>query len=173
MSKSSQEKYKKAGLCIFCGKEPRKGFQTCEVCAIRTRKNRRKTLEKRLANNKCIQCGSDNLVTKRHCEECRQKHQQSAVKNYWILRDEIFENYGGYVCTCCGETEKIFLTIDHINNDGAKHRKEIGSSNLYRWLRDNKYPEGFQVLCMNCQWGKRNCYGGVCPHQSKGTICKS
>jgi len=82
------------------------------------------------------------------------------------MRDAIFSAYGGYRCACCGEEEKTFLTIDHINGDGCKHRKEIGQSNMYRWLRDNNYPTGFQVLCMNCQWGRKNCEG-ICPHQRK------
>ncbi len=46
------------------------------------------------------------------------------------------------------------LTIDHINNDGAKHRKEIGQSKIYIWLKTHKYPTGYQVLCMNCQFKK-------------------
>ena len=28
-------------------------------------------------------------------------------------------------CQCCGENHYEFLTIDHINGDGAKHRREI------------------------------------------------
>jgi hypothetical protein len=28
------------------------------------------------------------------------------------------------------------------------------NSTLYRWLRNNTYPEGFQVLWMNCNWVK-------------------
>ena len=34
----------------------------------------------------------------------------------------------------------------------------------YKWLRKNGFPPGFQVLCMNCQHGKRMCRG-ICPHQ--------
>jgi hypothetical protein len=79
------------------------------------------------------------------------------------VADEVIAHYGGK-CACCGETERLFLSIDHINNDGAKHRREVPASSLYRWLKKNGYPEGFQVLCMNCNCGKaRN--GGVCPHQ--------
>jgi hypothetical protein len=31
-----------------------------------------------------------------------------------MCRDEAFNAYGGYVCACCGETEPMFLTIDHV-----------------------------------------------------------
>lgn len=89
-------------------------------------------------------------------------------RKYWSdLREECFLAYGGFICACCGETEVKFLTLDHANNDGAKHRKEIGSrgAGIFKWLRDHKYPPGFQVLCFNCNCGKaRN--NGICPHKS-------
>ena len=82
------------------------------------------------------------------------------------LKDSVYQAYGGYLCSCCGEKEPTFLSIDHVNNDGNEQREKIGQSpqRLYAWLRRNGYPDGYQVLCMNCNVGKhRN--GGVCPHQ--------
>ena len=80
----------------------------------------------------------------------------------------ILERYGRD-CACCGESEFNFLTLDHINNDGAQHRREIGGKtgyNMYRWLINNELPDGFQTLCYNCNCGKaRN--GGICPHKDK------
>jgi hypothetical protein len=82
----------------------------------------------------------------------------------------VFAYYGGYVCACCGETERMFLSIDHINNDGADfRRRELGARNragntTYRWLVKKNFPAGYQVLCMNCNHGKRMNHG-VCPHQ--------
>lgn len=63
------------------------------------------------------------------------------------------------------------LTIDHIGNDGSKHRDEINggkgrtkSIDMYCWLEDHDFPKGFQVLCYNCNISKhRN--GGVCGHR--------
>lgn len=83
------------------------------------------------------------------------------------LKDACFGAYGGYKCVCCGEEEKIFLTLDHINNDGAKHRKAIGirgGIGIYTWIRKNNFPDGFQVLCFNCNHGKQ-LNKGICPHQ--------
>jgi len=72
-------------------------------------------------------------------------------------------HYGGILpmCACCGEKHVEFLTIDHIKNDGAKHRKQIKGTSIYGWLERNDFPEGFQVLCRNCNWAK--CFGN-CPH---------
>jgi hypothetical protein len=81
-------------------------------------------------------------------------------------RDAVFAAYGGYKCVCCEETEVKFLTIDHIDDNGAAHRRSIGSggSRLYRWLRKHNFPSGFQVMCLNCNLGRyRN--NGVCPHK--------
>jgi hypothetical protein len=74
-------------------------------------------------------------------------------------------------CACCGEDYIDFLTIDHINNDGAKQRRElklVGGWRFYYWLKLHNFPDdlGLQVLCANCQLGKeRN--NGVCPHKEE------
>lgn len=66
-------------------------------------------------------------------------------------------------CVKCGFDDYRALQIDHINGNGAKHRRELGTNYLYTWLRKNGYPEGFQVLCANCNWIKRDEN-----HESKG-----
>ena len=85
----------------------------------------------------------------------RQKNRLSAIKAY------------GGRCSCCGEETIEFLSIDHIHNDGAQHRKEISSgSNIYAWLKKNCYPKGrFQLLCHNCNLAKG--FYGACPHSRR------
>ena len=61
--------------------------------------------------------------------------------------------YGGGVCACvrCGRTDG--LTLDHVNDDGAKHPKDI--KHLVRsWDPTGTHPAGFQTLCANCNWRK-------------------
>jgi len=60
---------------------------------------------------------------------------------------------GTMKCQWCSFGDMRALSIDHINGGGARHIKQVG--NLYTWLIKNGYPDGFQVLCMNCQWIKR------------------
>jgi len=81
---------------------------------------------------------------------------------YLANRKKVFDHYG-YRCQCCGEATPEFLCIDHILGGGERHRKIIGSGNLYKWLIQNKYPEGYQVLCHNCNMAKGSY--GVCPHK--------
>jgi len=43
--------------------------------------------------------------------------------------------------------------------------KLLGSA-LYRWIRDSGFPDGFQVLCNNCNYAKgmkKN--KNKCPHE--------
>jgi hypothetical protein len=101
-------------------------------------------------------------------KEIRRRDNISKTKHRNRLKEAAFAAYGGYRCACCGETEKAFLTIDHIDNNGSSHRKSLGGRtaagvHTYRWLVRHNFPEGFQVLCMNCNWGKR--MNGICPHK--------
>lgn len=67
-------------------------------------------------------------------------------------------------CTCCGESRIEFLCMDHIHGDGNKHRKETPEANrLAYWLKRNGFPEGFRVLCHNCNHSLGNF--GYCPHE--------
>jgi len=110
----------------------------------------------------------EELITKnreyyqKHRKELQEKARQKRLK----IRLEVIKYYGGK-CICCGEDCMEFLTIDHIKGEGRKHRRSLGGANrFYNWLRKNNFPKGFQVLCMNCNWGKRM-NNGVCPHVRK------
>lgn len=98
----------------------------------------------------------DNLIRNRRLQR----------EFYARLRSGIISAYGSK-CACCGEIEPLFLEIDHINENGHAHRKKIGHSSqqLYQWLKRNNYPkDNFQLLCANCNQGKKRT-GGICPHK--------
>ena len=97
---------------------------------------------------------------KEHIKRCmvlyKKKRDVYRAKNYsreQKLRQEAITHYGSK-CVHCGEIELVVLTIDHIKDDGAVHRKTLKGKVIFKWLKDNKYPEGFQVLCRNCNWRK-------------------
>lgn len=103
----------------------------------------------------------------RHLERVRGQRRESGVRR----KLRVMHGYGGPVCTCCGESHLSMLSIDHINNDGNKHRNLLNggkgrdkSIDMYIWLEENGFPSGFQVLCYNCNISKhRN--KGVCEHK--------
>lgn len=119
----------------------------------------------------CSVCGKPNTNNLAVCDECRKRRKEKRDQKEQIMRDLIFNHYGGYKCQCCGETIQILLTLDHKNNDGAEHRKQLGgnrTAQLFKWIIERNFPPIFQVLCWNCNIGK-HLNGGQCPHKTVKT----
>lgn len=108
--------------------------------------------------NTCKFMKDDSLFGKGvyKCADCRKASQK---EDRDLMRAAVLRTLGSS-CVCCGETQQVFLDIDHINNDGAKDRRETSYST---WRMAFKEPERFQLLCRNCNWAK---HLGGCPHQS-------
>jgi len=86
------------------------------------------------------------------------------------IRREVISYYsnGKFECVYCGEKHYEFLTIDHIHNNGSEHRKNMKSSNIYLELKKERYPNGYRVLCYNCNISKGLYgYSPYCPYNSK------
>lgn len=94
----------------------------------------------------------------------RESHKQWTIK----LRLTIIKHYGGK-CACCGETRSEFLSIDHKNGGGTKMRMNgfhpRAGAQLYSWIKQNNFPDMFQILCHNCNQAMG--FYGVCPHQKE------
>lgn len=131
---------------------------------------------------RCLECNR-----KRRSIEYRtnpQKERDKSLKRYYAnreelllknklylqkVKDEVFTHYGGYICNCCGETERMFLTIDHIHGNGNEHRRSVKGAGSYicPWIRANGFPEDmFQVLCYNCNLAKAK-NNNICPHKNQ------
>lgn len=154
-----KNKSKSNGLCSWC-----------KVCMVACSKEYyRKNGEKYRAQKKEYYENNREKIGTR-IKEYR-KNNGEKVSTWQKLRNRkikkiVMEHYGGK-CECCGETRIEFLTIDHVNGDGAKHRRKLGKigGNFYRYLKKNNYPTDppLQVLCFNC-----NCtrgFSGYCPHE--------
>jgi hypothetical protein len=98
------------------------------------------------------------------------KYRSKRVEKSRELKANILSHYGGQICACCGETGFEFLSIDHINGDGSKHRAQLKKEGIsfYRWLEKNNWPVGFRVLCMNCNFSMG--HYGYCPHEKKENV---
>lgn len=75
------------------------------------------------------------------------------------VKREVLSHYGNgnLVCVVCGEKDIRVLCIDHIDGGGNKHREKLrlnGGYPFYRYLKIIGFPEGFQVLCANCNLRK-------------------
>jgi hypothetical protein len=81
-------------------------------------------------------------------------------------------------CNCCGENSEIdFLAIDHIAGrkqmDSESELVKLGYESkfkvgkLQKFILDNNFPKGFQILCHNCNHAKsvpKN--KNICPHET-------
>ena len=97
------------------------------------------------------------LVAKEYNLLHKIKKAEQQFHRFLQLKSEILTHYGDgeLACVRCGYTDIRALSIDHINGDGARHRRVENIGSLYPWLKRNQFPSGFQTLCMNCQWVKR------------------
>lgn len=135
-----------------------------------------------MAQIRCTNCHETKDTTEFHvsrirlsgkdglCKVCRAIHnRRTHVARSAKDRAAAFEAYGNK-CACCGESELAFLAIDHVDDGGNTHRRDVvrskSSPNFVAWLRRNGFPAGFQILCFNCNQAKSAL--GICPHQTKG-----
>lgn len=100
--------------------------------------------------------------------EYRDKKRKESLDRVKKQKEIVYNNYG-MICNCCGETNPMFLTIDHVHNDGYKEKTSSGNrksgTTMYRQIISNNFPDTYQILCMNCNFGKaRN--KGICPHKN-------
>jgi hypothetical protein len=97
------------------------------------------------------------------CKKYRKEHKvetaMRAAKEALQIKAEVLTYYGNGKCACvrCGYDDIRALSIDHINGDGAEHRRRVigmTGRKMYTWLKRNNYPSGYQCLCLNCQFLK-------------------
>lgn len=155
--------------CVECEDAP---TQVCKGCGEeKPRSAFHKSRKRHGLRHLCTKC--------RYVKE-REINLRSAKRRHRELQEKVFQAYGGK-CACCGEHRRTMLTIDHVNNDGAEHRRQLsksykshkwrdanlGGTKVYADIVKRGFPDDFQLLCANCNASKaRN--GGVCEHQSEG-----
>jgi len=112
---------------------------------------------KRVDQGVCPRCGDLPITGHLKCIKCAQRDKETIRRTAHNLRHEVFMHYGGYICanSNCQITDPDVLTIDHIEGrKSLKHNSYITGERLYRWIRAHGFPNGFQVLCMNCNYKK-------------------
>jgi len=111
--------------------------------------------------------------TKMRAKELRDKYRLKVLHYY----SKLYSKSIIPCCRCCGEKSHIdFLAVDHIigrkEMDSEPKLIELGYSStlsgeaLSRWIIQNNFPKGFQILCHNCNYAKgiiRN--NNICPHK--------
>jgi hypothetical protein len=177
-------KYISSIKCKHCGKEEvRTGSKQkyCKNCRV-THHNllwvlpysvnsKRSKKEWKKRNPEKVKAGF-----KKHYELYKEEiNKKAAVRNkgrYQKLKLQALTNYGGNPpkCACCGESEYGFLSLDHINGGGGKHRTELKKKhcNMWEFINRFNFPSGYQVLCFNCNMAIG--FQKVCPHKKQNEL---
>jgi hypothetical protein len=138
--------------------------------------------EARKRQGLCLKCGVQNDSPQYNtCTVCRKKNNERVKSIYWAnpaleaersrlkrleLKQIVFNHYGQRcACTGCDTTNQEFLQVDHINGGGHQHRKTVIGARIYEWLIKNKFPDGYRLLCANCNWSRG--IWGYCPHEKE------
>lgn len=134
----------------------------------RTEAERAKTTQ-----SKCSTCQYGTAVPgMRTCQKCRTKSkarkmsantkERTAQRRVALLK-RVFNAYG-HRCACCGESNSVFLTLDHVLGNGAEHKRErkrlSEPGDLYQWAEARNFPDNLQLLCWNCNCARF--YRGSC-----------
>ncbi len=103
-----------------------------------------------------------NLDNRERRLKYAREHVNEYRENRRRTRLEVLKHYSPkLVCIKCGCDNANVLTIDHVKGGGRQQFIKIGKgiisgNRISFWLRKNKYPKGYQVLCKNCQRIKVN-----------------
>jgi hypothetical protein len=150
----------KGGPCTICGvkhsrkrptgleawyKHPKNGKIICDSCYG-------KIPRKRL----CVICGRTESTRWHSNEKGAICHKCAMVFYRRKVKLQVFTHYckGKPVCCIddCNINDMDMLSLDHVNDNGSSHRKEVGAKTgtfMYEWAIKNNYPKIFQVMCWN------------------------
>ena len=156
--------------CVLCNDRPKEpGLTCCRICldkqnagtasrreeyAPRQRELAEAWRQQRIKDGICTQCNDNPARPGRQtCEVCGHRMAMLSSQAFAAARTEVLDHYG-HKCSQCPESHRAFLQVDHIDGGGNAHRREIGWSQLFRWLIAQGFPPGFQILCASCNFEK-------------------
>ena len=122
---------------------------------MKSKKEMNEYMRKRYANNPKARAAQKARALARYHNP---KNKRNIYEKSREVKLEVLTHYSPKkILRCCWENCMIsdldMLSLDHIENDGAEHRKKVKGS-IYPWIKSHGYPEGFQTLCANHQWKK-------------------
>lgn len=119
--------------------------------------------------SRCKSCANKNALANYHenrearltnkranAAKHRTRNSKAQRERQIRYRQQVMEHYcdGEPYCKGCGVMNIEVLTIDHIDENGAKHRKQEPAQRCFGWWIRNGFPEGYQILCWNCNNAK-------------------
>lgn len=120
----------------------------------------------------CKSCGKQRIRESNILSRSRPEYEKGQAivrkRSNLKLKIDVLTHYGKsgrLLCQWpgCRVRDVDCLSLDHIANDGAAHKKRLSKSkgyktgtghSLYRLAKKLKFPKGFQTLCCNHQMKK-------------------
>ena len=105
----------------------------------------------------CVECGKKESTGWKITERGTVCHNCEMIIYRRKIKLKVLTHYskGAPICNekDCNVDDTDMLVLDHIDDDGASHRKKISANGtgtfMYEWAIRNNYPKIFQVLCWN------------------------
>ncbi len=158
-----RDKRRKQGICTRCAGPRDNVYMDCSICRKKGNALVLEIIRRNLHHGLCA-CGKPRIKKKLVCKKCANVSRCRQQE----LKKKVIKGYGGK-CTCCGQKQWEFLSVDHKKNDGAERRRRLGraetSATLYRRLIAENFPPDYQILCYNCNLSLG--FFGYCPHHPK------
>ncbi len=88
-----------------------------------------------------------------HMDRVKANARRSSAVKHREQRLAVLAYYSGNTMACirCGFGDVRALCLDHINGGGTAHRRRLGNGkNVWLWLARHGFPDGYQILCANC-----------------------
>jgi hypothetical protein len=146
-----------------------RGHRHCRACAKAVTSSLKEKVRRRLLyrNNAEFKSAAKSRARAHYKKTPREEHRAYVNNQREEKKIRVLTHYGkGVELKCCWRgclvCDVDMLSIDHVNDDGAKHRRNMkgnrvyfAGKEMYQWLESQGFPEGFQTLCMNHQVKKQ------------------
>lgn len=93
-------------------------------------------------------------------------HSRKAKRKLRLTVEAVF----GTACVLCGFSDTRALTLDHILNNGAQERAELGERGVYLRAIKPEHRHEYRILCMNCQFIARHGAGRQNQHTGPAVV---
>jgi hypothetical protein len=148
---------------------------TCRHCGVGLTVANWLPYVKRATTRICATCWRKRDKIYQHRRNGSDKARLRSRNHAQRVKLKVFSHYSpSLLCQCnlencwhdnqtCSVSDIRALSIDHIDGGGKMQRRTLKlqgyGSSFYRWLVTHAFPEGYQVLCMNCNWIKADLRG--------------
>jgi hypothetical protein len=137
---------------------------TCRLCGVGLTDNNWLPYLKKKRHRVCASCWKERDKIYQHRRNHSDKARLRSKRYTQHIKQKVIGHYSASLaCQCslrncwhgdqpCHVSDIRALSINHINGGGTRQTESIRreGSSFYRWLINRRFPEGYQVLCHNC-----------------------